>query len=151
LGLSLVSYDEEDHHHHHQDDFEDDEREKEDDEVDDDDGGRRERRKRGDDDDDKEDIIIEIIVFNGIDFDDGRVFASNRRRGDHPTVVVKYVAGRARVANRKGVLPAPGRERHPDDERRRCRRRSGARSKTPSWTKRRRDFIDEFFTTSFFF
>ena len=149
MGLSLVSYDEEDHHHHHQDDFED-EREKEDDEVDDDDGGRRERRKRGDDDDDKEDIIIEIIVFNGIDFD-GRVFASNRRRGDHPTVVVKYVAGRARVANRKGVLPAPGRERHPDDERRRCRRRSGARSKTPSWTKRRRDFIDEFFTTSFFF
>jgi hypothetical protein len=147
LGLSRVSYDEEDHHHHRQDDFEDDEREKEDDEVDDDDdGGRRE-----DDDDDKEDII-EIIVFNGIDFVDGRVFASNRRRGDHPTVVVvvKYVAGRARVANRKGVLPAPGRERHPDDERRRCRRRSGARSKIP-WTKRRRDFIDEFFTTSFFF
>ena len=105
LGLSFLCIfikkrtrrndDEEEYHqyHHHQD-FEDDEV---------DDGGRE---RRGDDDDAK-DIIIEIIeiiviIFNGID--DGRVLESNRRRGD-PVVL----AGRARVANRKGVLPAPGR------------------------------------------
>ena len=112
LGLSLFfvsiikkrtrrNDDEEEYHqyHHHQD-FEDD------DEVDD---GGRERRGDDDDDDDAKDIIIIeiieiiVIIFNGID--DGRVLESNRRRGD-PGVVL---AGRARVANRKGVLPAPGR------------------------------------------
>ena len=92
---------EEYHQYHHHQDFEDD------DEIDD--GGRERRGDDDDDDDDAKDIIIIeiieiiVIIFNGID--DGRVLESNRRRGD-PGVVL---AGRARVANRKGVLPAPGR------------------------------------------
>ena len=112
LGLSLFfvsikkrtrrNDDEEEYHqyHHHHQDFEDDEV---------DDGGRERRGDDDDDDDDAKDIIIIeiieiiVIIFNGID--DGRVLESNRRRGD-PGVVL---AGRARVANRKGVLPAPGR------------------------------------------